>query len=75
MQKEEQKFKGWNSYRSFLHLGDGLTKGSQKKKVKKMAEKCLSKEYKRGELQERIMVNTKELSESLGKSKQSEANS
>lgn len=35
MQKEEQKIKGWNSYGSILHLGYGLTKGSQKKESEK----------------------------------------
>lgn len=51
-----------------------LQRDLRKKKVKKMAEKCLSKEDKRGELQERIMANPEELSETLGGRKQSKAN-
>lgn len=55
MHKEEEKTKDRNSCRSILHLGGGLTKGSQKrkKKVKNIVEKCVSTVGKRGELQER----------------------
>lgn len=43
-----------------------LQRDLRKKKVKKMAEKYLSKEDKRGKLQERIMANPEELSRDSG---------
>lgn len=35
MWKEGQKTEGWNSSRSILHLGDGLSKGSLKRESEK----------------------------------------